>query len=216
MVMADIYSPVEVILDANTRTRRVNVGGILQFPDINQQINLEWGGAYLFTARVYKGVIASPFAFPAGTAFLWGADHIYEPNADPIMSQNSQFHITGDAAFDPAVGALCWRADLATSALKTILQSTTNPSLVFHSYLWATPPTATSTIIIVAKWDITIWMPAVDPVTVSPVAPIWGDGSYERRKNGRTQVLFPDGKWRSRIGIIQDGQPAETWGDPED
>lgn len=74
--MADTFSPVEVILDANTRTRRVNVGGILQIPDINQKINLEWGGAYLFTARVYKGVVASPFAFPAATAFLWGADYI--------------------------------------------------------------------------------------------------------------------------------------------
>jgi len=74
-------------------------------------------------------------------------------------------------------------------------------------------------------------MPAVNPVPSVPVSvvtylttdaaaamyvPIWGNQAYERRKNGRTQVLFPDGKWRARIGVLVEGKPAETWSDPED
>jgi len=229
MVMSDQFSPVEIVLDANTRSRRIVVGSSLAIPDENQQIDLYYGTQNLFMAKVYKGSPSIPYNFTTGTTFLWGADSVYTPNADPIVSLNAQFHIPGDWAFDPAVGLLCWRANLATTALESLMLSTTNPTLLLHSFLWAFPPSGAT--IVVAAWDMIVWMPAVNPVTALPVTgvthlttdaaaamyvPIWGDQAYERRKNGRTQVLFADGKWRALIPTLIDGAPVITWGNPED
>jgi hypothetical protein len=209
MVMSDKYSPVEIILDANTRSRRVIVGETLAVPDENQQIDLFYGGQYLFMAQVFKGKTTAPYVFTANTAFYWGAHYLERSTPYPISSVNSQFHIAGDWTFDPAKGLICWRANLATSELLTALNETTNPSLNFHNALWALPPDLDP--VPIAMWDNLIWMPAVNAATAEPAAT-----QYERRKDGRTQVLFSDGKWRTRYGVLVEGNPVETWGDPED
>lgn len=209
MVMSDKYSPVEIVLDANTRSRRVVVNATLAVPDETQQIDLFYGGQYLFMAQVYKGVAAVPYVFTANTAFFWGAHYLERSTPYPISSVNSQFHIAGDFAFDPAKGLICWRANLATAELLAAMTETTNPSLNFHNALWALPPDLDP--VPIAMWDNLIWMPAVNAATAEPAAT-----QYERRKDGRTQVLFSDGKWRTRYGILVEGQPAETWGNPED
>ena len=165
-------------------------------------------------ATVYKGSPAVRYAFTPGSQFLWGADYTHVPNTDPVVSPNSQFHIAGDWTFDPAVGRLCWRANFATTELSEYLLSTTNPSAVLHSNLWAFAPSGA--MIVVAAWDLNVWIPAVNAAAVAPVVPIWGDGAYERRKDGRTQYLFPDGKWRAYIAVLVDGQPSAMWGEPED
>ena len=203
-----MYSPVDITLDANTRSRRAIVGPTLQVPDATQQIDLFYGSQYLFMAQVYKGVPAATYAFTANTAFYWGADSVYNHTPYPISSVNSQFNITGDFAFDPAVGLICWRANLATTELLASLNETTNPSLLFHHYLWALPPDLDA--VIIATWDMLIWLPAVNAATAEPAAT-----QYERQKDGRTQVLFSDGYWRTRYGVLVAGRPTETWGDPE-
>ena len=209
MVMSDQYSPVEIVLDANTRSRRVIVGSSLAIPDATQQIDLFYGGQYLFMARVYKGLPSIPYVFTANTAFFWGAHYLERSFPYPISSVNDQFHISGDWTFDPAKGLICWRANLATTELLTAMTETTNPSLNFHNALWALPPDLDP--VPIAMWDNLIWMPAVNAATAEPAAT-----QYERRKDGRTQVLFSDGKWRTRYGVLVDGNPAESWGDPED
>ena len=209
MVMSDLFSPVEIVLDANTRSRRVIVGSSLAIPDENQHVDLFYGSQYLFMAQVFKGVSTAPYAFTAGTSFFWGADSVYNHTPYPVSSVNDQFHIAGDWAFDPDKGLVCWRANLATTELFASLTSTTNPSLLFHSYLWALPPALEA--VLIAAWDMLIWLPAVNAATAVPAAT-----QYERRKDGRTQVLFSDGKWRTRYGVLVEGNPAETWGDPED
>ena len=209
MVMSDQYSPVEIVFDANTRSRRVIVGASLAVPDENQQIDLFYGGQYLFMAQVCKGAPSIPYVFTAGTAFFWGAHYLERSTPYPISSVNSQFHIAGDWAFDPAKGLICWRANLATTELLAALNETTNPSLNFHNALWALPPDLDP--VPIAMWDNLIWMPAVNAATAEPAAT-----QYERRKDGRTQILFSDGKWRTRYGVLVEGNPAETWGDPED
>ncbi|MDD5677477.1 MAG: hypothetical protein PHW60_05720 [Kiritimatiellae bacterium] len=207
--MSDRFSPVEIVLDANTRSRRVIVGSSLAVPDETQQIDLHYGSQYLFMATVCKGLSKVPYVFTENTAFYWGADSIRNHTPYPISSVNDQFHITGDWTFDPAKGLICWRANLATAELLASLTETTNPSLLFHHYLWALPPNIDA--VLIATWDMPIWMPAVNAATAAPAAT-----QYERRKNGRTQVLFSDGKWRTRYGVLVEGNPAETWGDPED
>ena len=227
--MPDIFSPVDIVLDASTRSRRVIVGSTLAVPDANQGLDLYYGGQYLFMAKVCKGSPSTPYSFTPGTAFLWGADDTHIAGADPVVSMNDQFHVAGDWAFDPGAGLLCWRANLATAELLALMTSTTNPSILLKACLWAIPPTGSY--VLVAAWDMTVWMPAVNPTTAVAVAgfthlttvdaaatyvPIWGSGAFERRKNGRTQFLFPDGKWRAAIPVMVDGQPALTWGTPED
>ena len=100
--MSDVFSPVEIVLDANTRSRRVIVGSSLAIPDATQQIDLFYGGQYLFMAQVFKGVTTVPYVFTANTAFYWGAHYLERSTPYPISSVNSQFHIAGDWAFDPA------------------------------------------------------------------------------------------------------------------
>ena len=207
--MSDQFSPVEIVLDANTRSRRVIVGSSLQVPDANQQVDLFYGSQYLFMAQVFKGVPSAPYVFTENTAFYWAADSVYNHTPYPVSSVNDQFHIAGDFVFDPAKGLICWRANLATSELLVSLNETTNPSLLFHSYLWALPPDVEA--VLIAAWDMPIWLPAVNAATAAPAAT-----QYERRKDGRTQVLFSDGKWRTRYGVLVEGNPAETWGDPEE
>ncbi|MDD5677131.1 MAG: hypothetical protein PHW60_03950 [Kiritimatiellae bacterium] len=207
--MSDKFSPVDLLLDANTRSRCVDVGDTLQVPDEYHQIDLHYGSQYLFMAKVCKGKPSMPYVFTENTAFYWGADSVYNHTPYPISSVNDQFHIAGDFAFDPAKGLICWRANLATSELLALLNETTNPSLLFHHYLWALPPDIDS--VLIATWDTLIWLPAVNAAIAAPAAT-----QYERRKDGRTQVLFSDGKWRTRYGVLVDGNPAETWGDPED
>ena len=226
--MADKYSPVEIVLDASTRSRRVVVGSSLAIPDANQQIDLYYGSQYLFMAQVYKGLPSIVYEFQAGTEFVWGADSVIKPtSANPIITLNANFHISGDWSFDPAKGKICWRANLYTTELSTILDSTTEPSLKFTSFLWSLPPGNQPAII--AVFDLTVWKVALNPITATAVGvpdintaaaayyvPIWGDGAYERRKDGRTQVLFADGKWRALIPMLVDGSPVITWGNPEE
>lgn len=207
--MSDKYSPVEIVIDANTRSRRVIVGSSLAIPDANQQIDLFYGSQYLFMAQVLKGLSTVPYAFTAGTAFFWGADSVYNHTPYPVSSMNDQFHIAGDWTFDPAKGFICWRANLATNELLTSLTSTTNPFLLFHTCLWALPPDLDA--VLIAAWDMLFWLPAVNAATGATTST-----QYERRKDGRTQILFSDGKWRTRYGVLVEGNPAETWGDPED
>jgi len=207
--MSDKYSPVDIVLDANTRSRRVIVGSSLELPDITQQIDLFYGGQYLFIAQVFKGLPSIHYVFTDNTAFFWGAHYLERDPAYPISSVNSQFHIPGDYMFDPAKGLLCWRANLATTELLAAMTETTNPSLLFHNALWAIPPNVDP--VPIAFWDNSIWLPSVNAATAEPAAT-----QYERRKDGRTQVLFADGKWRTRYGVLVEGKPAETWGDPED
>ncbi len=50
----------------------------------------------------------------------------------------------------------------------------------------------------------------------------WGDGQtfrFKRAADGNIYQQFyfqTEGKWRSKIPVIVDGQPTEIWGDPED
>ncbi len=207
--MSDLFSPVVIVLDANTRSRRVVVDDTLAVPDETQQIDLYYGGQYLFIAQVYKGSPAIQYAFTANTAFYWGAHYLERDAAYPISSVNSQFHIAGDFEFDPAKGLICWRANLATAALLAAMTETTNPSVNFHNALWALPPDMEP--VPIAFWDNLIWMPAVNAATAEPAAT-----QFERRKDGRTQYLFSDGKWRTWYCVLVDGKPTGTWGDPED
>jgi hypothetical protein len=228
MVMADKYSPVEIVIDANTRSRRVGVGESLELPDETQQIDLYYGSQYLFMAQVYKNVPKTVYDFATATEFVWGADSVVKPTtSNPIVTLNSSFNLAGDWAFDPVKGKICWRADLFTTELNTILNSTSEASLKFKSYLWALP--SGSGQVLIAVFDFTVYKSAVMPTSAATLAvpsindameayyvPIWGDGAYERRKDGRTQVLFADGKWRALIPTLVDGAPVISWGDPED
>jgi len=227
VVMAeDKYTPVEVVIDANTQSRRIKVDTSLELPDETQGIELLYGTQALFQATIYKGATDKPYSFAVGTEFIFGMDSVITPTTpNPVLSLNTQFNVSGDWQFDPAKGLICWRANLATVELKTLLLKTTNATLKMTGYLWQLPPTYSPTPI--AAWDINVKKVAVDPLTAVAVTninaslaayyvPVWGDGAYERRKDGRTQYLFPDGKWRAKIPILIDGKETETWGNPED
>jgi|GEM_PF-2319244 len=233
--MSDNYSPVEIILDASTRSRRVvsGVGPALVLPDATQAIHIPYGASCLFMATIYKGTTTAAFSVPTGSVFLYGADDVFTSNhADPVVSLDAQFNQPGDwTGMNVANGKICWRANFATDELKAALNThaVSLASVLFHHCLWMMPPGLGW--VPIAFFDLYIDRAAVDPITAVQVdnitqltteaaaasyVPIWGDQAYERRKNGRTQILFPDGKWRARIGVIVDGQPTETWGDPED
>jgi len=102
--MSDQFSPVEIVLDANTRSRCVIAGSSLQVPDANQQVDLFYGSQYLFMAQVFKGTPAKPYVFMANTAFYWAADSVYNHTPYPVSSVNDQFHIAGDFCFRSGQG----------------------------------------------------------------------------------------------------------------
>jgi hypothetical protein len=220
---------IPITLDAETADRRVIDGTTLNIPDSNQQMNLYYGTQILFEATLLSGAVTTAFQPDPTATWLWGLDDIpFSDAADYVLSQNDQFNIPGDwADLNVAAGKISWRANLATDELKAGLNKLSALYGLMYANLWMLTASGN----VVWSWPVYVHKVHVDPTTAVPVdgithlttqaaaasyVPIWGDSAYVRRRNGRDQDLFPDGKWRSRICVIIDGKPTQTWGDPED
>ena len=220
---------IPITLDAVTADRRIINGTNLELPDSNEQMHLYYGTQVLFEATLLSGAVTTAFEPDPTATWLWGLDDVpFSELSDYVLSQNDQFNLVGDwANLDVNGGKISWRANLATDALKAALLLKTPLSNLMYANLWMLTADGN----VVWSWPVYVHKVHVDPNTAVPVdgithlttqaaaasyVPIWGDSAYVRRKNGRDQDLFPDGKWRSRIPVLVDGQPTQTWGDPED
>lgn len=227
--MSSDRRPIPITLDAVTEDRRVVSDTELVLPDAKQQIEISYGTQCLFQATLLSGAVTTAFNPDPAATWLWGIDDVpFSDASDYVLSKNDQFNIPGDwANLDVAAGKISWRADLATNELKARLKTLNKLSNLMYANLWMLTAAGN----VVWSWPVYIKLVHVDPTTAQPVdgithlttqaaaasyVPIWGDGAYVRRKNGRDQDLFPDGKWRTRICVLQDGKPTQTWGDPED
>ena len=221
---------IPAIFDQQVSARRVIVGDQLKAPDSTQVMMLYYGTQVLFCATIYSGAPTVAYNPVQPCSWLFGLDDVpFSDVPDYVLSQDDQFNIPGDwTDLNEASGKISWRANLATAELKTGLNKKSGATTIMFCNLWMLSAAGN---VLIGSWPITVGKVYVDPTIATPVegithltteaavasyVPIWGDGAYERRKNGRTQYLFPDGKWRAKIATIVEGQPTETWGDPED
>lgn len=228
--MSSARQIIPCLFDQEVSARRVVVGSLLKPPDSNQQMYLYYGTQALFEATIYSGTLTTAFNPFQPCTWLFGIDDVpFSDDPDYVLSKDDQFNIPGDwADLNEAAGKISWRADLATPELKAGLLKKSGASAIMYGNLWMLSAAGN---VLIGSWPIIVGKVYVDPTTAKAVegithltteaaaasyVPIWGDGAYERRKDGRTQYLFPDGKWRAKIATLVDGQPTETWGDPED
>lgn len=232
--MSDLRRIINVSFDVQECARKVLSNAALVSPDSKQQINLYYGTQNLFRATLYNGSATTAFNCPTGSAFLFGIDNVWTPDkTDLVVSADAQFNILADwDSINVSAGKICWRANLATAALKTALgqTSTTSANQMMHCNLWMLPPG--EDYVLLASWDLYVGKIAVDPVTAVAIpgithltteaaaagyVPKWGDQARWRWKDGGWQYLFEeDSKWRSMAPKITDGQPGMAWGNPED
>lgn len=224
--------PISISLDAQASARRIVVGTELAAPSSSDRMDLYYGTENLFQATIYNGAITTAFNPITGAAWLFGIDSVFTSgHADPVLSENDQFNIPGDwADLNVAAGKISWRATLATTQLKAVLDAlgAGTEYTTMYAYLWMLPPGGGH--VLIAKWDVRVYRVAVDPVTAtatSPIGgitpaqaaasfvPIWGDQARWRWRDGGWQYLFEeDSAWRALAPRIIDGVPTIAWSDP--
>jgi len=226
---------IPVCFDQSTSRRVVIVGAgttspSLGDPDSKQQITLYYGTKSLFYGTIYTAAPSIQYNPDPTATWLFGIDDVpFSDTSDYVLSQNDVFNLSEDwSEVNPNAGKICFRVDLDTNELKTRLKAVSTPTATMYGNLWML--TAAGNVLI-ASWLIYIAKTYVDPTTAKPVegvthlttdaaaasyVPQWGDQARWRWKNGGWQYQFEeDGKFRSVIGKLVNGQGVFTFGDPE-
>lgn len=223
---------ISAVFDTATTARKVIVGESLAEPDAAQKMNLYYGTQIVFRATLLSGAVDVAYNPAAGSAWIFGFDNTFvSGHPDLVVSDNTQFNISGDwDELNPDAGKICWRANLATTELKTALDAlaANTQSQIMYAYLWMCPPGGGY--VLIAVWPVYVYRIAVDPVTATATTPIggmtpaqaaasfvpiWGDQARWRWRAGGWQYLFEeDSQWRALTPRIIEGHPTIAWSDP--
>jgi len=169
--MSSTRQIVSIICDQSVSARRVVTGTSLTEPDSRQGLTLFYGTQALFCATIYSGSPSVPFLPVAGATWLFGIDDIAFSSAqDYVVSLNAQFNIPGDwESLDVANGKISWRANLATSELKTRLAALSGTTATMYGNLWMLTPDGNA---LIASFPLTIGKTYIDPTTATPAEEI--------------------------------------------
>jgi len=228
--MADLKRIINQVINVDTGYRLISTTDATRDP-VTQE--LDRATQVLFRTTLVKSN-STPYQPDSNATYLFGIgkDLTGAVASRVITTNNVDFNKAEDwpdpVGLAPTGGRICWRTDLTEDALKQAMKDlTADPS--WYACLWMLPPLEKP--VLISQWPALIHRIAVDPTTAvaSPgivhattdwakasFIPVWGDGAAIRYKKPYLQEYFSDGKWRSRMTMLVDGQPTRVWGDPED
>jgi len=141
----------------------------------------------------------------SGSTYFFAIDNSFHPDdADPVISQNSEFNITTPvqdwADLDIVNGLISWRINTATTNLLAKFVAASNPaSLNMVAELWMTGATATRSAM----------LGQFDCVMKNIVGDIDADTTLASTSNA---ILRQDVANNLVIMLLPDGTPIQTWG----
>lgn len=167
----------------------------------------DYGSQILFRAQLRRSGTA--FEVPSGSVFYFCIDNTFSPaSADLVTALNADFNIGDDwSELSLPGGKICWRADLASSTLKTALS--TSESAKMYAELWMQAPGASYSKI--GRWRPMINNSVADIIgAATPVGPTYAtlDALNARMGEGIQLVTRADG----RIALVKNGLEVQVFG----
>jgi len=194
---------VDLIIDVGSGKLTDNANLTSTVPDQEY----DFGSQILFRAQLRRGGAA--FEVPTGSVFYFCIDNTFSSSSpDLVNSLHAQFNVSGDwTEAGLAGGKISWRADLASSTLKTALATAERATM--FAELWMQAPGASYSKI--GRWKPVINNSVADIIgTATPVGPTYAtiDSINARLGEGIQLVRRLDGK----SALVVDGVEVQVFG----